>query len=445
MRSRGPSGLLVRLLARPQGPLDDTERMLKDMSEQPKKARDIKDLKARLGRPGGSPSMPGPVSGIPAPLPMPGPQGPGIPRGDVPAPFAPAPVGRPSMPSQTGRMPVQNGPGRGMSVPPVDPFAAPSGPFAPPSGAPGPMSAAPAARASMPADPFAAAPPAAAAREVRLVIDDKTAVSDAEIGRKSGGKFAFAALVAALAGVLVGWFVGSTWRERQLYDVVLQDAKDVYAAVSAATPKIEEAKTLIDKVAKSGANIDFKALEDLRKLEKPFPADAFSRKHYRALESTTVDQLFQYYNNTNLLWAKIAVITNKSLSPNAREGLVKSATTAGEMAGKDYGCIPFKADKEFACGLVTYTAGAEGKVSVSTRTGNVEKQLFAGQDLGSKTSDYVITVDKARSGDILSGATSQFSSFVRDLIEAKTLADQTVEMQGRLTQQLGQVASLKGL
>jgi hypothetical protein len=420
--------------------------MLKDMSEQPKKARDIKDLKARLGRPGAAPSMPGPVSGIPAPLPMPGAQGPGIPRGDVPAPFAPAPAGRPSMPSQTGRIPAQTGPSRGMSVPPSDPFAAPSGPFAPPSGAPGPVSGAPAARASMPADPFAAAPPqAAAAREVRLVIDDKTAVDDAEIGRKGAGKFAFAALAAALVGILVGWFVGSTWRERQLYDVVLADAKDIYSQVTAATPKVEEAKALIDKVAKSSVNIDFKAIEDLRKLEKPFQADAFARKHYRALEPATVDQLFQYYNNTNLLWAKIQVIAARSLSPNNREALLKSATTAGDMQGKDYGCIPFKADKDFSCGLVTFTKGAEGKVSVNTRTGVIEKQLFAGQDLSSKTSDYVITVDKQRSGDILQGATNQFNNFVRDLIEAKTLADQTVEMQGRLTQELGKVASLKGL
>jgi hypothetical protein len=383
------------------------------------------------------------VSGIPAPLPMPGAQGPGIPRGDVPAPFAPAPAGRPSMPSQTGRVPALSGPGRGVGVPPADPFAAPANPFAPPSGPPAPSAG---MRASMPADPFsAAAPPAAAPREVRLVIDDKTAVDDAEIGKKSGGKFAAVAVVAALAGVLAGWFVGSTWRERQLYDLVLADAKDLYGAVSTASPKVEEAKSLIDKLARSGANIDFKAIEDLRKLEKPFPADVFSRKHYRALESATVDQLFQYYNNTNLLWAKIAVISAKSLSPNAREALTKSATTAGELQGKDYGCIPYKTDKEFGCGLVTFTPAADGKVSVSTRTGPIEKELFVGQDLSAKTSDYVIAVSKARSGDILVGATSQFNSFVRDLIEAKTLADQTVEMQGRLTQQLGQVASLKKL
>jgi hypothetical protein len=423
------------------------------MSEQPKKARDIKDLKARLGRaPGGSPSMPG-VSGIPAPLPMPGGAQPGIPRGEVPAPFAPAPGPRPSMPSQTGRIPAQSG--RSMQ-PPGDPFAAPAGgTFPPPGGGfPGASpSAAPAARRSEPSsDPFAAAPqPVQAAREVRLVFDDK-AVDDAEIGRKSGSKFIIAALVAAAVGVLVGWFVGSTWRERQLYDLVLQDAKDVYNAVGAAAPKVEEAQKLLDTAVKSaapaagkGIELDFKALENLRKLEKPFPADAFSRKHYRALEAATVDLLFQYYNNTNLLWAKLTTLGAKSLTPAAKEGLTRSAKSAGELATTDYGCIPFKADKDFGCGIVAVTKGEEGKVTAITRGGSYEKTAFTGQDLTSKTSDYVIMIDKGRSGEILSGATNQFTSFARDLMEAKTLADQTVEMQGRLTKSLGTAVALQAL
>ena len=37
-------------------------------------------------------------------------------------------------------------------------------------------------------------------------------------------------------------------------------------------------------------------------------------------------------------------------------------------------------------------------------------------------------------------ATGQFQSFARDLIEAKTLADQTTEIQGRLITQLGAIA-----
>jgi hypothetical protein len=370
--------------------------------------------------------------------------------------------------------------------PPSDPFAPTGGaPFPSPSGAPpglgGRQSAPPVGRGPAPnsGDPFAAAQPAVGAREVRLIIDDK-AVEDAEVGRRSGGKFLFAALVAAAVGILVGWFVGSTWRERQLYDLVLQDGKDIYGTVMAASPKVEQAQKLIDQAARSAApgggkpiEIDFKTLEELRKIEKPFPADVFSRKHYRAFEPATVDALFLYYNNTNQLWAKIATIGAKSLTPAGRESLTRAAKAAGDMASIDYGCVPFKDGERFGCGMVTVTksqGGAEEpkeakeskgkkgkdkdkakdgppeeKVTVSTRGGSYEKVAFSGQDLSSKPSDYVIVIDKQRSNEILAGATSQFQSFARDLVEAKTLADQTVELQGRLTQQLGNIAKLKTL
>ena len=304
----------------------------------------------------------------------------------------------------------------------------------------------------MPAVPFAAAPPTAAApREVRLVIDDK-AVEDAEVGRRGIGKLLTAIVAASFVSILIGWFVGSTWRERQLYDLVLQDAKDIYGTVSAAAPTVEQAQKLLDQAVKAAApgagksiEIDFKAIEELRKLQKPFPADAFARKHYRAFEAATVDQLFQYYNNTNLLWAKVGSISAKALTPAAREGLTRAAKSAGDLASTDFGCVPFKSGDGLGCGLVTVAKNAEGKLSVTTRSGSYEKQLYTGQDLGSKASDYVIMVDKGRSNEILGAATSQFQSFARDLIEAKTLADQTTEIQGRLTQQLGNIAKLQSL
>jgi hypothetical protein len=312
------------------------------------------------------------------------------------------------------------------------------------------------------ADPFAAAP-AGAAREVRLVIDDK-AVSDSEVGRGRSAVVMIAAFAAALAGIAVGWFVGSTWRERQLYDLVLADAKEVYKTATDAAPKVEQAQKLVDQALKAAApapgktvEVDFKALEDLRKLEKPFPADAFSRKHYRAFGTATVDALFTYYNNTNLLWSKFAVITGKSLSPAAREGLTRAAKNAGELASTEFGCVPFKDGDAFGCGLVSVIRNQEGKegkgkdkdgepkLTVVTRGGSYAKEQYAGQDLSSKASDYVIMVDKGRSNEILGAQTSQFQTYARDLMEAKTLADQTVEIQGRLIQQLGDIAKLQSL
>lgn len=297
-----------------------------------------------------------------------------------------------------------------------------------------------------PADPFAAAQPVVAAQEVRLVIDDK-AVSDAEVGRRSSGKLIIAAVVVALAGIGVGWFVGSTARERNLYNRALSDAKEMYGAVNTASPTVESAAKLIDQALKAaapgpgkGVEVDFKAIEELRKLEKPFPADVFSRKLYAALEPAAVDSLFAYYNNTNLLWAKIASIAAKSLTPAAREGLTKAAKAAGDLASTEYGCVPFKDGDAFGCGLVTVQTGAEGKLNVVTRGGSYAKEAYAGQDLNAKTSDFVIIIDKGRSNEILGAATNQFQSFARDLMEAKTLADQTVEIQGRLIQSLGNVA-----
>jgi hypothetical protein len=323
-------------------------------------------------------------------------------------------------------------------------------------------------------DPFAAAP-AGAAREVRLVIDDK-AVSDSEVGRGRSVVVMIAAFAAAIAGIAVGWFVGSTWRERQLYDLVLADAKEVYKTATDAAPKVEQAQKLVDQALKAAApapgktvDVDFKALEDLRKLEKPFPADAFSRKHYRAFGTATVDALFTYYNNTNLLWSKFATITAKSLSPAAREGLTRAAKNAGELASTEFGCVPFKDGDLFGCGLVSVIRNHEGKESaeatdgkgkgkgkdkdkdgepkltVVTRGGSYPKEQYAGQDLSSKTSDYVIMVDKGRSNEILGAQTNQFQTYARDLMEAKTLADQTVEIQGRLIQQLGDIAKLQSL
>jgi hypothetical protein len=301
------------------------------------------------------------------------------------------------------------------------------------------------------ADPFAAAPVAARPQEVRLIIDDK-AVADAEVGRRGVGKVLVAGLAFVTVGILIGWFVGSTARERQLYDLVLADAKEVYGTVNTASTTVEKAQKLIDQALKAAApgpgksvEVDFKAIEELRKLEKPFPADSFSRKYYRAFGPGVVDALFTYYNNTNLLWAKFAVIANKSLSPTAREGLEKAAKAAGALASTDFGCVPVKDGDSYTCGLVTVQKGDDKKISVVTRSGTFPKELYAGQDLAAKASDYVIMVDKGRSNEILGAQTNQFQSFARDLMEAKTLADQTLEIQGRLIQQLGEVAKLQSL
>ena len=94
---------------------------------------------------------------------------------------------------------------------------------------------------------------------------------------------------------------------------------------------------------------------------------------------------------------------------------------------------------------MTLVTTPEGKTNVMLRGQSYEKTLFAGQDLKTKASDFVIRVDRVRSGEVLGQSTALFTSYVRDLVESKTLVDQTIEVQGRLIQALGTVAKLEGL
>jgi hypothetical protein len=358
-------------------------------------------------------------------------------QGGAPAPGIPRPMDVPTPFGPTGGMPGASG------RPPADPFAAPQA-RGPASVPPGAVRASAPPYAAQSADPFAASSAPIAHQEVRLVIDDKTVVADSEVGRGGFFKVLLASVALFAVGGLVGWMVAGTRLTNQLFDAVAADAKEVYGAVNTAAPTVEKAKQLIDQAVKSAApgpgksvEIDFKALEELRKLEKPFPGDVFSRKKYGAFGAGTVDALFVYYNDTNLLWAKLTAIFNKSLTPTAREALIKSSKAADDLAKSDFGCVPVKDGDTYSCILVSLQKGDDGKLKAVSRAGSANKEQYSGQDLSAKASDYVIVIDKGKSNEVLGGATSQFQSFARDLMEAKQLADQTLEMQGRLTKQLG--------
>ena len=67
------------------------------------------------------------------------------------------------------------------------------------------------------------------------------------------------------------------------------------------------------------AGVDYKAIEDLRAMERPFSAAEFSRRRYLAFPTPVVDDLFEYYNNINLLWDKFELLEQQDLGrPRSR-------------------------------------------------------------------------------------------------------------------------------
>jgi hypothetical protein len=330
-------------------------------------------------------------------------------------------------------------------------------------------------------DPFAAASAgtAAASKRVTLVIDD-SAVKEDEIGRKSRGRAIALVVVGLLLGIATGFGVGSTADKRTQYKIAVRDGKDIYARVQDVSKTVETAKELIKRAVDASAGgpgktagVDFEAIEQLVALKRPFSANEFHRRIYRAFGDNVVDDLFDYYNGINLLWDGFTSMGARTAGPARHEALQKSAAAADGLLNTDYGMVLSKNGEQLAGGLVFLTVappkpagedkkapekkGKKGKaaaadkadegikVKVSSSQGGqeVERTLYTGQDgLGESFEKYAFLIDKVRSRTILGESANLFSKYRGDLMELNARMDKTTEVQGRLVKELGTVASL---
>jgi hypothetical protein len=311
---------------------------------------------------------------------------------------------------------------------------------------------------------------------VTLVIDD-SAVKEDEIGRKSRGKTIAIVVTCILVGIVIGFGVGSTRADRNQFKAAVADGKAIYARVQEVSKVVETASASVKQAveASSGgpgkkASIDYTAIESLVALKRPFSANEFHRRLYRAFGDNTVDDLFDYYNNINLLWDGFMGLGAKTSGAGRREALTKSAAAADGLLNTDFGMVLTKNGEQLAGGLVFLSIpsaqpaaaaekpekkGKKGKskdkdeneikVKVSSSQGGqeVERTLYTGQsDIGEKYENYAFVVDKVRSRTILGEAANLFGKFRADLMDLNTRIDKTNEVQGRLLKNLGPIATM---
>jgi hypothetical protein len=330
----------------------------------------------------------------------------------------------------------------------MQPAAAPAAPAAPAAAAPAPR----------PADPFAAVPAyAEGPREVRLVIDEKP-VDDSEIGRKQRGRVFIVLALGVLLGGALGFGTGNVVEQNRLRSQVIADGKEIYNSVHSAADVVNQSKRLIGgALAKASANppaVDFASIEQLRGLKKPFEAGVFARRKYGAFQPGTVDALFEYYNNVNLLWDKIASLSARTLNQGARTELTNAAQAAGELATTSYGLVPRSIEGALVGTLVFVDAPpappagqqpqprTEASVRATRGGAAATKKIYTGQSLEEDPSQYVILVEGQSSINVLGQQANAFGQYRANLTELKTLLDKTIEIQGRLETELGQIAAL---
>jgi hypothetical protein len=344
-------------------------------------------------------------------------------------------------------------------------------PFIAQQGAPAP--------APKPVDPFAKAAVGAVPQkqQVTLVVDE-SAIVESQTARKSRFKNFILLGLGILVGIVMGFMVGSTSGDRTQYNAAVRDGKDIYKTVNDVSKTVDQAQGFVKGLfaASAGgpgrkASVDYPSIEGLVALKKPISANAFNRKRYLAFQPGTVDDLFDYYNNINVLWDKFAKLGVQTAGKQKREALQKAAAATDEILNSEYGMVMFEAgESSINGGLVFVTIPTEGataketkdkgkgkgkgkkddesneqKVQVSSTLGGmaVERKVFSGQDdLLKKPGDYVIMLDKYRSKSILGAPTNMFAEFRGNVSDINGIMIKTVEVQGRLLKALGEVAAL---
>jgi hypothetical protein len=340
-----------------------------------------------------------------------------------------------------------------------------------------PPAAAPAGGGAPRVDPFASASPATIAhtKKVTLVIDD-SAVKEDEIGRKSRTRSIVLVVIGVVVGLGVGFGIGNTADKRHQFSMAVADGKDIYTKIQEVSKNVDQAKALVKQAvdASSGgpgrkATVDFSAIEQLVAMKRPFSANEFHRRLYRAFGDGVVDDLFDYYNNVNLAWDGFAALGAKTAGAARREALNKSAAATDGLLNNEYGMVLAKNGDNFAGGLVFVTIPSapppeaaapddkkgkkkgkdkedEGiKVKVSSTQGGqeVERTLYTGQEgVGESPDKYVFMLDKMRSRTILGESSSVFAKYRGEVMEINARMEKASETQGRLLKSLGNVAAL---
>ncbi len=453
------------------------------MSEQKPK----KDLRARLGRtispqtPGAPPiAAPGGVIAPPATpagiAPSATPAGAGI----APPSVAPPPQPPRSAPSQAPRPHAAASAPSSVAPPPASGAKLPFGPdIAPPPFARPAEPPAPERKRAV--DPFAAG--AVVQQTVRIAADERP-VDDAEVGRRQGGRVFLVIAISIAVGAALGAGVGTMNGRRRLYNTTVTDGHAIYASVDTAGRVVLQAQQHIEAIATSAGggasghpSVNYAEIDALTALQPPLTASAFADKNYNAFQPGTVDDLFTYYQNIQELWRQFEHLSVIAAGPDARASIDELAangvcpTSLGHDQASARAAIQAAADATATAASAQYVAtlqtGSDGTVRGAIRFAEPELDATSHQPTGhilvhvtpgdtgtpielwtpeipiTATPTHAIVINGANSSGVLSERLGSFRTFVQALQETRALMATTIEVQGRLTTSLGDIASLQ--
>ena len=309
--------------------------------------------------------------------------------------------------------------------------------------------------------PFSAATPEQAGpHQVRIVVDEE-ALSEhgAEVRKRARKTLMVGSAIAALVGLGIGYLATTVLNKRADYDAVVSDGSAIFQSVSKSADDVAAAKVLVDRAVAAAKmrpgeapKADYDAIAQLRKLELPFSAKDFHNKRIQAFNQSIVDSLFRYNSLVSELWDAFDNLGQKTLPAPRRHAIDAAAADASATSTTPTGCVPTSGEGGMRCAMVfvdlphpTADNPKPTKVKVRARRSGraVEKELYSGQNMGGGQNGFVILTNPEQSRGVLGQQQNAFSEYRKQLGDVSTLMNQTMQAQGKLESEIGQIATLK--
>jgi hypothetical protein len=197
---------------------------------------------------------------------------------------------------------------------------------------PAPQAApAPAAAPDPRRDPFAAqAPRPVLVEHAPMITDAGPQMHIPEAPKRSAMAWVkIAALV--IVPLALGWAYGGVYNARLLHNKSIDDANQIKGEVQAIRKRTQSIYDALNKsFTRAKLDPDPQLIEDLKALEPLTPpkTDKIFKTNYAYLEGVTIDRLFNYYNDTVLLYATVSRFHGQAdrMMPDLKRAIEKGKT-----------------------------------------------------------------------------------------------------------------------
>jgi hypothetical protein len=300
----------------------------------------------------------------------------------------------------------------------------------------------------------ASAPMGQAVAQPMIFATEETSIEDAPMmSAKSRKTMMYAALFAIVAGLAIGYLLGTGVQHRRELNIAIRDALIIEYELKQAGDLFNELQTMVSTALTKAARREYdpQHLEFMRSRIQgsPLKPQLLTERNYKTFDMAAVNWLMDYYKKWDALDSLIQTHRRKT---QADEAAIKDAEkNAAKLMQTNFGIVFMRDEqqnKKLVGNVVVLGAVDGSTVQVQQDTGTYasERTLYnpEGEDceLSKEPDKYVVEVGMQSKGGLLGNATqSHFVAYSMRLKDINDLMKGMTELQQNLLDKISRISS----